>query len=98
MTRSASAIWGSALTGAQESIMTTLSQHIGNFIYSLDMRRIPAEVAEKARVCLLNAYGMGLDCHRTPYAPVARAAELAMDGEQPRGPTTLGDGRKTSIE
>ena len=77
--------------------MTTLSQHIGNFIHSLDTRRIPAEVAEKARVCLLNAYGMGLDCHRTPYAPVARAAALAMDGEQPRGATMLGDGRKTSI-
>ncbi len=78
--------------------MTTLSQHIGNFIHTLDTRRMPTEVLEKARVCLLNAYGMGLDCHRTPYAPVARAAALAMDGEQPRGATMLGDGRKTSIE
>ena len=78
--------------------MTTLSQHIGNFIHSLDTRRMPARVVEKARVCLLNGYGMGLDCHRTPYAPVARAAALAMDGEQPRGATMLGDGRKTSIE
>ena len=64
--------------------MTTLSQHIGNFIHTLDTRRMPTEVLEKARVCLLNGYGMGLDCHATPYAPVARAAALAMDGEQPR--------------
>ena len=78
--------------------MTTLSHHIANFSHSLDTTRMPAEVVEKARVCLLNAYGMGLDCHRTPYAPVARAAALAMDGEQPRGATMLGDGRKTSIE
>ena len=78
--------------------MTTLSQHIGNFIHSLDTRRMPAHVVEKARVCLLNGYGMGLDCYRTPFAPVARAAALAMDGEQPRGATMLGDGRKTSIE
>jgi len=77
--------------------MVTLSQHIGNFIHTLDTRRIPAAVLEKARVCLLNGYGMGLDCYRTPYAPVARAAALAMDGEQPRGATMLGDGRKTSI-
>ncbi len=77
--------------------MTTLSQHLGNFIHALDARRMPAEVVEKARVCLLNGYGMGLDCHRTPYAPVARAAALAMDGEQPRGASMLGDGRKTSI-
>src|SRR3974377_1292689 len=98
MTRSANAIWRSDLTHAQENTMTTLSQHVGNFIHSLDTRRIPVEVAEKARVCLLNAYGMGLDCHRTPYAPVARAAALAMDGDEPRGATTLGDGRKTSIE
>jgi len=40
---------------------------------------------------------MRLDCHDTPYAPVARAAALAMDGEQRNGATLLGDGRKTSI-
>ena len=58
---------------------------------------MPPEVVEKARVCLLNAYGMGLNGHDTPYAPVARAAALAMDGEQRNGATLLGDGRKTSI-
>ncbi len=77
--------------------MTTLSQHIGNFVDSLSIASIPAEVVEKARGCLLNAYGMGLDCHDTPYAPVARATAIAMDGEQRHGATMLGDGRKTSI-
>lgn len=77
--------------------MMTLAQHIGDFVHTLDARRLPAVVLEKARVCLLNGYGMGLDCHRTPYSAVARAAVIAMDGEQPRGATMLGDGRKTSI-
>ncbi len=77
--------------------MTTLSQHIGNFVHGLSVASMPAEVVEKARGCLLNAYGMGLDCHDTPYAPVARAAAIAMDGEQRNGATMLGDGRKTSI-
>ncbi len=77
--------------------MTSLSQSIASFVHQLDTARMPAEVVEKARVCLLNGYGMGLDCHDTPYAIVARAAALAMDGEQRSGATLLGDGRKSSM-
>jgi 2-methylcitrate dehydratase PrpD len=77
--------------------MTSLSQRIASFVHQLDVRRMPPEVVEKARVCLLNGYGMGLNGHDTPYAPVARAAALAMDGEQRDGATLLGDGRKTSV-
>ncbi|MGA3307032.1 MAG: MmgE/PrpD family protein [Xanthobacteraceae bacterium] len=76
---------------------STLSQQMASFIHRLDTARMPAEVVEKARVCLLNGYAMGLDCHDTPYAIVARTAALAMDGEQRGGATLLGDGRKTSI-
>jgi len=77
--------------------MSTLSQRIAGFVHGLETERMPADVVEKARVCLLNGYGMGLDCHATPYAIVARAAALAMDGERRDGATLLGDGRKTSI-
>ena len=77
--------------------MASLSQSMASFIHRLDTAQMPPEIVEKARVCLLNGYGMGLDCHDTPYAPVARAAALAMDGEQRNGATLLGDGRKTSI-
>ena len=77
--------------------MASLSQSMASFIHRLDTARMPPEIVEKARVCLLNGYGMGLNCHDTPYAPVARAAALAMDGEQRDGATLLGDGRKTSI-
>jgi 2-methylcitrate dehydratase PrpD len=77
--------------------MASLSQSMASFIPRLDTAHMPPEIVEKARVCLLNACGMGLNSHDTPYAPVARAAALAMDGEQRDGATLLGDGRKTSI-
>ena len=44
-----------------------------------------------------NAFGMGINGHATPYAPVARAAALALDGEVPGGATLLLDGRRTTI-
>ena len=77
--------------------MASLSQSMASFIQRLDTAHMPPEIVEKARVCLLNACGMGLNSHDTPYAPVARAAALAMDAEQRDGATLLGDGRKTSI-
>jgi 2-methylcitrate dehydratase PrpD len=40
---------------------------------------------------------MGLDCHDTAFAPVARAAAIAMDGEVPGGATMLADGRRTTV-
>ena len=66
------------------------------FIAQLNAETIPAEVVERTRICLLNGYGVGLGCHATPYAPVARKAVLAMDGERAPGATLLGDGRQTS--
>jgi 2-methylcitrate dehydratase PrpD len=75
----------------------TLSQSIARFVHTLDIDRVPSEIAEKTRVCLLNGYGIGLGCHDTPFAPVARRAAIAMDGEVATGATLLGDGRKTSI-
>ena len=75
----------------------TVTRSIARFVHELDLARVPPEIVEKVRVCLLNGYGMGLGCHDTPYAPVARAAALAMDGEQPQGATLLGDGRRTSV-
>jgi 2-methylcitrate dehydratase PrpD len=75
----------------------TVSQSIARFVHALDINRVPPEVAEKVRVCLLNGYGIGLGCHDTPYAVVGRRAALAMDGEVAQGATLLGDGRKTSV-
>lgn len=70
---------------------------LGRFVSGLTAENLPPEVLEKARLCLLNGYGIGLAGAETPYAPVARAAVLAIDAEQARGATLLGDGRKTSM-
>lgn len=76
----------------------SLTRRLANFVVSLDTRSLPPEVLEKARACLLNGYGMALGSHTTPFAPVARAAVLAMDGRvDVGGATLLGDGRKTTM-
>src|SRR5689334_2361359 len=77
--------------------MATLAGEIARFVAGLEMATLPPEIGEKAKTCLLNGYGMGLDCHATPYAPVARSAALALDGEIAGGATLLGDGRRTTI-
>ena len=74
-----------------------LARQIADFTTGLAMGTLPAEVEEKARVCLLNGYGIGLGSHPTPYAPVARKAALAIEGERAGEATMLCDGRKVSI-
>lgn len=77
--------------------MATLSNRIAAFTSGLETSSLPDDVQELARICLLNAYGIALCGLDTPYAPVARKAALAMDGEVANGATLLGDGRRTSI-
>ena len=77
--------------------MRTISSEIGIFVADLTLATLPAAVVEKARTCLLNAYGMGLNGYDTPYAAVARQAALAMAGEISDGATLLGDGRRTTV-
>jgi 2-methylcitrate dehydratase PrpD len=74
-----------------------IARALARFIAELGPGTIPPEVEEKARACLLNGYGIALGCHATPYAPVARAAAIAMEGERPEGATLWGDGRRTTV-
>lgn len=77
--------------------MTTLSSQIGAFVSTLTLETLPPAVVVKARACLLNAYGMGLNGHATAFAPVARRAAIAMGGEVANGATLLGDGRRATL-
>ena len=77
--------------------MATLAARLADFIAGIETSTLPTEVEAKARACLLNGYGIALGCATTPYAPVARASALALFGEQPRGATLLGDGRRTAV-
>ncbi|WP_255440298.1 MmgE/PrpD family protein [Caenimonas sedimenti] len=91
---------GDGLTVRQqiEETFTTLAQRLGCFVADLDLTQVPPPVVEKARTCLLNGYGIALGGHATSFAPVARRAALALDGERSGGATLLGDGRKTSVD
>ena len=76
----------------------SVTQALAKFVVGLNNpSNIPSAVTEKARVCLLNGYGIALACFDTPYAPVAARASIAIDGERPDGATMFIDGRKTSM-
>ena len=77
--------------------MTTFSADLAGFLVGLRTESMPPEVVQKARVCLYNAFGMGINGHATPYGPVARATALALDGEVAGGATLFLDGRRTTI-
>nr|WP_247897291.1 MmgE/PrpD family protein [Azospirillum argentinense] len=85
------------LTAPDLTAPDTLAAAIARFVAGLTLDNLPPDVVEKARVCLLNGYGIALGGHDTPYAPVARAAALALHGERSDGATMLGNGRRTSV-
>jgi len=75
----------------------TFATDLAEFITGLHPDALPPEVERKARVCLYNAFGMGICGHATPFAPVARKAALALDGEVAGGATLFLDGRRTTV-
>lgn len=75
----------------------TLTQEIARFTSRLTLETLPEAVVAKARACIVNAIGMAVNGHDTPYAPVARRTALALEGEVPNGATLFGDGRKSTI-
>ena len=54
--------------------MQTLATSMARFVAGLNATTLPLEVTEKAKVCLLNAYGMGLNGYERPThrSPVLR--------------------------
>ena len=77
--------------------MPTLSRDLARFATALTLESLPEPVVAKARACLVNALGMAVNGFDTPYAPVARKAALALDGEVAGGATLFGDGRRSTI-
>ena len=81
----------------EPSEMPNLALAMALLVHRPQHERLPQEIEERARVCLLNGYGIALGCLGTPYAAVAARAAFAADGEQPDGATLLSDGRRSSI-
>lgn len=75
----------------------TLTAAMARFAHGLQTAALPPAIVERARVCLLNGYGIALGCLGTPYAPVAVRAVLEGDGELQAGATLLSDGRRTTV-
>src|SRR5699024_7776811 len=76
----------------------TVVEALGTFVSQLtNPDAIPADVLEKAKVSLLNGYGIGLACYNTPFWRTATQAALGLDGVQAEGATMLGSGQRTGI-
>lgn len=73
-----------------------IAARIAEFASGLTLADVPPDVAEKARVCLLWAYGIGLPALAMPPVRQAAAVALAADGAQPGGATLLCSGDGTS--
>ena len=68
------------------------------FVAALDAATIPADVAEKARCCILYGFGIGMLCLDQDTARVAERAARALDGAPgPRGATALVSGERASV-
>lgn len=76
----------------------TVTQTLAKFITGLnDASNIPEWVTEKAKLCLINGYGIGLASFNTPYARVAAQAAANLDGERSDGATILVNGKRSSL-
>lgn len=79
----------------------SLTNEIGHFVEGISMNTLPKEVIKKARICLLNGYGIGIGCHNTPYAPTAELAAKSLSGSISQNnmdcATIFLSGEKTSI-
>jgi 2-methylcitrate dehydratase PrpD len=61
--------------------MTTAAERIAEFTSTLDYQRIPAEVAEAAKLHLLDTIGCGLAAHALGVATEGRSAMVELGGE-----------------
>lgn len=77
---------------------TSVTHSLATFIDQIkDPGNVPDNVLEKAKVCLLNGYGIALACFDTPYWDTASQAVISMEGKRTDGATILANGKKTSV-
>ena len=75
-----------------------ITSRAARFIAGLHDGTLPADIADKARTCLLYGLGIGLLCLKEPMARLAEHAATAMDGEAgARGATSLATGRRVPV-
>ena len=77
----------------------TVVESLGEFVHNLSYETLPKEIIEKAKTCMLNGIGIGIACHETEFARIARetikAEELGI--AQEKSATIFCDGARVSV-
>jgi 2-methylcitrate dehydratase PrpD len=77
----------------------TVAESLGKFVHSLSYDRLPKEIIEKAKTCMVNGKGIGIACYDYEYAKIARQAikaeEMGMAKE--KSATIFCDGSKVTV-
>ena len=68
----------------------TVVESFGEFVYNLSYETLPKEIVEKAKTCMLNGIGIGIACHKTEFARIARETIKAAYQTAGRPDATLG--------
>ncbi len=77
----------------------TVSERLGKFVYGLSYDKLPREIVEKARTCMVNGIGIGIACYDYEFAKIARQAVKAEEAGMAKGKsaTIFCDGSKVSV-
>lgn len=77
----------------------TVVESMGKFVYDLSYETLPQAIIEKAKTCLLNGIGIGIACHETEFAAIARktikAEEVGI--AEGKAATIFCDGARVSV-
>jgi len=65
--------------------MEEVVARLGRFAAELSFSKIPKEVIEKGKTCLLNGLGIGLSCFRMDTSKAARALILQYEKGMKKG-------------
>jgi len=76
----------------------TVAEKMGHFVSSLSYDKLPGEVIEKGKCCMINGIAIGMSCHNVEFARMARelikAEELGIPWD--KGATIFCDGSKVT--
>lgn len=77
----------------------TVAESLGKFVHSLSYDRLPKEIIEKAKTCMVNGIGIGISCHDVEFAKIARETISSEEGGMSRGraATIFCDGSKVTV-
>ncbi|MCK4787630.1 MAG: MmgE/PrpD family protein, partial [Desulfobacteraceae bacterium] len=77
---------------------STIAEKMGHFVSSLSYDKLPREVIEKGKCCMINGIAIGMSCHNVEFGRMARelikAEELGIPSD--KGATIFCDGSKVT--